>query len=120
MESYSNPNSLDIDGSDCDDEAIGTDPCDNIFTFCLRASGSPQTTDTDSCPLGGPLETMVFTDSDSIGFGASVVSLGNSISNPLSFTGGSWPVSICMVMYLRAQCHNHSYFKGWIFTVCLC
>ena len=86
LHSYSNPRSVILNGDGCDIFP----PCDNIFTFCLRSLGDDQSTSRFNCSLDGPFTTMTFHD-DAIDF-TSVTTLGTSVSNPVLFTGESWPV----------------------------
>ena len=81
LHSYSNPQSRECDGDDCDD--VGG--CDNIFEFCLRAAGS------DFC-LTDKIITGEISE-DTLSFSASQLSeLG--ISNPLRFSDITTSVSM--------------------------
>ena len=97
MVSYSNPSSLDFNGDTCDLTNLfisGTERCDNIFIFCLRSQGSSQQdTDSESCGLGPPQITDAFDNSDNINF-RDMTTLGNSVSNPIVFSGERWPVRL--------------------------
>lgn len=90
LHTYSNPNHRDRDG-DCESLCFSNCDCDNQFTFCLRHQGGSRSTDTSSCSLGGRSQrTGVFDSNDFIIFNSN---LGNGVSNPLVYTGNSWPVS---------------------------
>lgn len=81
LHSYSNPNSRECDGDDCD--LAGE--CDNIFEFCLRAVGS-------SVCLPNKITTNELSE-DTLSFSESELSdLG--ISNPLRFPGITTSVSM--------------------------
>ena len=95
LESYQNPTHSLQNGDCCDGDqntmGVCTDPCDNVFTFCVKES-----TDTGSnlappfCPFLRDV-SGVFQDNDDISFGED---LGNGVSNPLTFNrSGAWPVS---------------------------
>ena len=91
--SYSNPGSLESSGSDCDSWPLcSICKCDNTFRFCLRPYTDSHSTDANDCSLGGSLLTGVFYESDNMSF-IDVTDLGNAVSNPVLFTGDSWPVS---------------------------
>ena len=92
LESYRNPTRTLSNGNCCDGVAIGvcTDPCVNIFTFCIQESNA--TGSNLALPMCPFLRRVsgVFQDDD-ITFD---VDLGNGVSNPLIFNrSGTWPVS---------------------------
>lgn len=98
VHSYSNPHSqarfLPCDlfcffGSVCQ--------CDNQFTFCLRNENGSRSTNVDFCSLGDAQQTQFFDNSDNMNF-EMLDTLGNSVPNPLFFTGDIWPVSKIMQM----------------------
>ncbi len=66
--------------------------CDNKFFFCLRPYGSSQDDNTGHCPLGS-VKTGELAD-DTFNFRTPIQS---GISNPMSFPGSVWPVSMCSV-----------------------
>ena len=66
--------------------------CDNIFTFCLRQSGTPNDDNPANCPLGSYDTVSAVDGGDDISFGGSSIAPG--VPNPMTFTGSSvWPVS---------------------------
>lgn len=96
VHSYSNPHSqarflpcdlLCFFGSACQ--------CDNQFTFCLRNENGSRSTNVDFCSLGDAQQTQFFDNSDNMNF-EMLDTLGNSVPNPLVFTGDIWPVSKIM------------------------
>ena len=71
---YSNPNSEDCDGGNCESSTLGT--CDNLFTFCLRTSG------TSACSY--EISSTNDIEDDDFSFTSSVLSqIG--LSNPIGF-----------------------------------
>ena len=64
--------------------------CDNRFNFCLRNYGTGQDNNANNCPLGSKRTGLVYSDNDYFNFSSSM----GGVSNPMSFTGSSWPVSI--------------------------
>ena len=64
--------------------------CDNRFNFCLRNYGTGQDNNAHNCPLGSKRTGLVYSDNDYFNFSSSM----GGVSNPMSFTGSSWPVSI--------------------------
>ena len=76
-----------------------SNPCDNRFIFCLREFGR---TDIDlrtqSC-LYGRERTEQYNNNDSLTFTVGEDFPGG-VSNPLVFSGTSWPVSLL-------NCHNN-------------
>ena len=87
LHSYSNPQSRECDGDDCD--IIGE--CDNIFEFCLRSAGS-------GVCLTNTITTNEISE-DILSFSVSQLSdLG--ITNPLRFSGITTSVSIYSTLVL--------------------
>ena len=89
LESYQNPGHTRFNGECCDGSPDGdgvcTDPCDNVFFFCVQ-----EFTSTDPLLFHG---SSVFQDNDNITFSMNQ-DLGGGVSNPLSFNGnGTWQVS---------------------------
>ena len=64
--------------------------CDNRFNFCVRNYGTGQDNNANNCPLGSKRTGLVYSDNDYFNFSSSM----GGVSNPMSFTGSSWPVSI--------------------------
>lgn len=93
MDSYSNPRSMDSGGEMCEGSpcVLGCE-CDNQFTFCLRPQGGSRSDDDMDCILGSSQTSNAFPNSDFMSF-AEVTDLGNSVLNPVVYTGNSWPVS---------------------------
>ena len=95
VHSFTNNNHLDAEDEVCDifcsDDRC--EECDNRFMFCLRNFGDFRSGNRAFCPLGGAMETMAFDNSDAMIF-SSLTSLGNSVLNPVIYTGNSWPVRI--------------------------
>ena len=80
-------------GAACDFPCLlGGCQCDNQFTFCLRSYGGSRGDDASFCDLGSPEVTDSFSNSDAMSF-EDVTDLGSSVSNPVVYRGGSWPVS---------------------------
>lgn len=99
---YRNQNHLDKNGDECDVCLITSscsEDCDNQFTFCLRDFGDSRTSDIDVCPLGPAISTMIFTNSDLIIFG---IKLGPLLSNPVRYTGSTWPVGEIQFLYIQS------------------
>ena len=86
VHSFFNPGRLESNGNRCDIH----NNCDNRFTFCLRPSTESRSTNKSVCTLGQH-QTGIFS-SDNINF-AGLTDLGNSVSNPMVFSGETWPVS---------------------------
>ena len=88
---YSNPSNIDLDAACCD--VICSNPCDVYMVFCLRSihseatsascwqqkstQSSPISTNLINSPTTGPLYT------------------GSPLSNPITFSGASYPVRHC-------------------------
>ena len=98
LESYQNPGHTRFNGECCDGSPDGdgvcTDPCDNVFFFCIQEFTSTDNGNLaeETCPLllHG---SSVFQDNDNITFSMNQ-DLGGGVSNPLSFNGnGTWQVS---------------------------
>ena len=71
---YRNPNSEDCDGNNCESSLSGT--CDNLFTFCLRTTG------TSTCSY--QISSTNDIEDDDFSFTSSILSqIG--LSNPLGF-----------------------------------
>lgn len=91
--SYVNPTSKTRFGSCCDTDEnlfdnVCTNPCDNLFTFCLRPTPSSAGCQyglyrTGTVPGG---DTLTFTLNNVIG--------ENSVPNPLTFNGAQWPDNV--------------------------
>ena len=98
LESYQNPAHVRFNGDCCDGSLNGgpdgvcTDPCDNVFSFCVQELTSTDDLSDETCPLLLH-RSSVFQDNDDITFSMNQ-DLGGGVSNPLSFTGsGTWQVS---------------------------
>ena len=78
------------------DRDLPCSPCDNAFQFCVR----DYTSEThDGCEIGYMESELVAEDDDDLTF-----SPGDDIgglTNPLLFSGETWPVSMGMFMYLH-------------------
>ena len=96
LESYQNPTHTLETGDCCDGVAnamgVCTDPCDNVFTFCIQESNATGSSlAKPSCPFLRRV-SRVFQDNDDISFSED---LGSRVSNPLTFNkSGAWPVSL--------------------------
>ena len=99
---YNNPTHAAISPAEgeavcCDDFAIPAnclDPCDNVFTFCLREMGrtDENALNLSNCPYG-LIKTGVFENNDNLTFTLGE-DLPGGIPNPLLFSGPSWPVRL--------------------------
>ena len=63
--------------------------CDNRFNFCLRSYGTRQDNNANNCPLGSRRTSVVYSNNDYFNFPTRM----GGVTNPMSFTGSSWPVS---------------------------
>ena len=71
-----------------------TDPCDNIFIFCLREfqrSRTDYNVEMQRCPYGWQM-TEYYSDTDNLTFTVGEDFPGG-VPNPVVFSGVSWPVS---------------------------
>ena len=100
LESYQNPTNSRFNSDCCDGPPYGgpdgvcTDPCDNVFIFCVQESTSTEFSMISevTCPLLLHISS-VFQDNDDITFSMNE-DFGGGVNNPLSFNGiGTWKVS---------------------------
>jgi len=73
----------------CNPWWCGSCRCDNRFNFCVRNYGTRQDNNAGNCPLGSMRTGVVYNNNDYFNFPSRM----GGVSNPMSFTGSSWPVS---------------------------
>ena len=95
---YSNPTSQRSDGTCCDTGGSSncSNPCDNVFHFCLRPNGSSPCSygryDTDLVAGG---DNLTFTNGTS------------AVPNPLLFNGIQWPTNVSKLVFKSNKiCHT--------------
>ena len=98
LKRYQNPFHMRAQSNDCCDGNC-SNPCDNRFRFCY--TDSPNITQLsgsldvrpEEVVIGCQLATnLVAKDNDNISFSSSG-KIGETVQNPLQFSGGIWPVS---------------------------
>ena len=90
---YWNPNHLLANAQTCC-EFDFCNPCENAFRFCLHERGDRPCTGENTAPCSmGNIQTRLIPDNnDDITF-TTGGSVGDTLTNPLSFTGDLWRVS---------------------------
>ena len=81
------------------------------FFFCLRGYNySPSHRDDWNCPLGTRSSIGFPISTSSITFSVGP-NIAGSLTNPVVFTGDSWPVSskLCTIIYIAATTDNALY-----------
>ena len=99
-ESYRNTQSKNRNGCCCDNcnmhSCSGGYLCDNRFNFCLRNYGTSHDNNVNNCPRGLTRTSVIYSNNDNFNFPSPM----GGVPNPMSFSGGNWPVSIRHVDWL--------------------
>ena len=88
--------------SNCDPSWCSYCQCDNRFKFCMRRRGNSRDGNENYCPLGS-YSTGEIGD-DAFSFGSSQIDSG--VSNPMTFRGDVWRVSL---VHTHTLTHSHTH-----------